>query len=94
MLREILKELFPFALSAIKGLIESKVVPAAKRRLYERFDDIVNDKIEDLVELKEKAEITEDSVKKSAHLEGLKLGSAAIRAIGNKLIKAADALDA
>lgn len=92
MLKEILKELIVMAVPGIKALIASKVVPAIKRKAYERFDDFANDSILSLAKLKEKAEKTEDPVKKAAHLEGLKLGAATIKAIGKKLVKGADKL--
>ena len=89
----VLVELLPVAVSAIKDLIKSSVVPKLKRKMYERLDYFCTDIIEELAALKEKAENTENDIKKIAHLEGLKLGSATIRAIGEKLIKAADVLD-
>lgn len=74
----------------IKKLIESHVVPRVKRKAYERLDDFTNDRIEDLGNLVDKIHKEENEVKRQAHLEGLKLGVATLRAIGNKLVSACD----
>ena len=89
-LLQAIKFILPMTLPFIQKLIESKVVPILKRKTYERFDDFSNDMIEKLVHLKEKAENESDGIKKEAHLEGLNLGADTLRAIGAKLIKAAD----
>ena len=81
--------LLTVVIPVIQKLIESKVVPALKRKAYQRLDDFTNDRIEDLGNLVDKIKACEDERKKQAHLEGLKLGAEAIKAIGEKLTKAA-----
>lgn len=46
--KALLSELLAFALPYLKKLIESKIVPALKRKAYERLDDFASDRIEDL----------------------------------------------
>ena len=82
-------ELLTLVLPIIKKLIESKVVPMIKRKAYQRLDDFTNDRIEDLSCLVEKINNCDDEIKRKAHLEGLRLGIEAIRAIGDKLLLAA-----
>lgn len=74
----------------ITKLIESTVIPKAKRKAYERLDDFTNDRIEDLAELVDKIQKEDDDIKKQTYLKGLKLGTATLRAIGNKLVAACD----
>jgi hypothetical protein len=69
----------------IAKLIASKVVPKAKRKAYELLDGFVDDRIEDLVKLVNKAKNEKDGVKKAAHIEGLRLGVATLKAICTKL---------
>lgn len=84
-MNEVLKNLLLLAIPFIKDLIESKVVPRLKRKAYERLDDFTNDRIEDLGLLVDKINATDDEVKKQAHLEGLRLGVATLKAIAEKL---------
>ena len=84
-MNEVLKNLLLLATPFIKDLIESKVVPKLKRKAYERLDDFTNDRIEDLGLLVDKINATDDEVKKQAHLEGLRLGVATLKAIAKKL---------
>ncbi len=88
----ILKEILAISTPAIQNLIESSIVPILKRKTYERLDDFVNDRIEDLSELFTKIKNTENEAKRKAHIEGFKLGLETLEAIGNKLIKAAKTL--
>ena len=74
----------------IKELVESKVVPTIKRKAYERLDDFVNDRIEDAATLVDKIYNEKNEIKKQAHLDGLRLGVATLRAIGEKLLKACE----
>lgn len=84
-MNEVLKNLLLFAIPFIKELIESKVVPTLKRKAYERLDDFTNDRIEDLAVLVDKINATNDPIKKKAHIEGLKLGVATLKAIAEKI---------
>lgn len=90
--KALLSELLAFALPYLKKLIESKIVPALKRKAYERLDDFASDRIEDLSELLEKIKKTDNEEKKKRHLEGFKLGVEALTAIGEKLQKAGELL--
>ena len=86
---EILKALFAVTVPFIMELIKSKVVPAVKRRAYERVDEKVDNLIEDLAQNASKIKEEENPVKKEAYIEGTKLGLETIRAIAAKLNKAA-----
>lgn len=90
--KKLLSELLAFALPYLKKLIESKIVPALKRKAYQRLDDFANDRIEDLSELLEKIKKTDNEEKKKRHLEGFRLGVEALIAIGEKLQKAGELL--
>lgn len=90
--KSIIVKILAFALPYIKELIESKVVPALKRRAYEHLDEFASDRIQDLTDLYEKIQTTENATKKEAHLEGFKLGVEAIGAIGKKLVEASECL--
>lgn len=92
-MNKFLENLLIVAVPCLKNLIESKVVPAVKRRAYERFDNFTNDRIEDLIALAEKIKTTDNAVKKQAHLEGFKLGLTTLRTIGKKLVQACDELE-
>ena len=82
-------ELLTLVLPFIEKLIESTVVPAIKRKAYQRLDEFTNDRIEDLANLVEKINKEENAIKKQAHLEGLKLGVATLEAVAEKLNAAA-----
>lgn len=88
----VIEGLLPIVLPIIQKLIDSAVVPILKRKAYERFDGFANDMIQDLTNLKTKSEQTDNPIKKAAHEEGLKLGADALKAIGEKLIKASEVL--
>lgn len=87
-LKNAIIKLFSLTGPTIIRLIQSKVVPNLKCKAYEHLDSFVDDRIEDLCILVEKAKKTEDSLKKKAHLEGLSLGCQALNVIGVKLIEA------
>lgn len=69
-------------------LIRSKIIPNLKCKAYEHLDSFVDDRIEDLCILVEKAKNTSDALKKKSHLEGISLGCQALNVIGVKLIEA------
>lgn len=77
----------------IKKLIEAKVVPAVKRRLYEKVDVKIDKLIEDLAQNVSKIKDETDEVKKLAYIEGSQLGIDMLRAMSTKLAKAADAIE-
>ena len=82
--------IIPIVVPFIEHLIDSTVVPLLQRKAYERFNDFADDRIESLIKLKEKASKENDPLKKAAHEEGIKLGTDTLRALGNKLVQAAD----
>lgn len=85
---EILKIAAPF----IFELIRSKAVPALKRIAYETLDYKVDEVIKDLAQNAEKIKDAE-GVKKEAYIEGTKLGIETLRAIAEKLNKAANEIE-
>ena len=87
---EIIKTIFMITLPFIQKLIESKVVPTLKRKTYEKVDTKVDILIEDLAQNASKISAEENEVKRLAYIEGTKLGVDTLRAIAEKLTKAAD----
>lgn len=89
---EVIKTLLSITVPAIMELIKSKVVPAIKRRAYERVDEKVDKIIEDLAQ---NAAKIKDAVgaKRIAYEEGTRLGIETLRAIAIKLNKAADKIE-
>lgn len=77
----------------IAKLVESVVVPILKRKGYEVFNKSAQNMIADLIKLKTKVTSETNPIKKEAYSEGLALGSATLRAVGNMLIQASDELD-
>ena len=92
-LKEIIGALLAITLPFIKQLIESKVVPFLKRKAYERVDGKVDSLIQDLAQNASKIKTEENEAKKYAYIEGTKLGVETIRAIAEKLNKAADEIE-
>ena len=92
-LLEIVKTLFNFTVPFIQKLIESKFVPFLKRKAYEKVDTKVDTLIEDLAQNASKISQEENEVKKLAYVEGTKLGIDMLRAIAEKLIKAANEIE-
>ena len=90
---EILKAIFAITVPCIMELIKSKIVPAIKRRAYERVDEKVDNLIEDLAQNASKIKDEENEIKKEAYIEGTKLGLETIRKIAEKLNKAADEIE-
>lgn len=90
---EIIKTIFMITLPFIQKLIESKVVPTLKRKTYEKVDTKVDNLIEDLAQNASKISTEENEVKKLAYIEGTKLGVDTLRAIAEKLNKAADEIE-
>ena len=92
-LLEIVKTLFNFTVPFIQKLIESKFVPFLKRKAYEKVDTKVDNLIEDLAQNASKISAEENEVKRLAYIEGTKLGVDTLRAIAEKLTKAADEIE-
>lgn len=88
-LLEIIKTLLNLTVPFIQELIKSKVVPFLKRKAYEKVDAKVDNLIEDLAQNASKISAQEDEVKRLAYVEGTKLGIDTLRAIAQKLTKAA-----
>lgn len=92
-LLEIIKTLLSLTVPFIQKLIESKVVPFLKRKAYEKVDAKVDNLIEDLAQNASKISAEENEVKRLAYVEGTKLGVDTLRAIAEKLTKAADEIE-
>lgn len=92
-LKEAIKIILAMTIPFIKDLVLSKVVPALKRKAYAKVDAKVNDLIEDLAQNASKIAKEENEVKRLAYIEGTKLGIETIRAIADKLNKAADEIE-
>lgn len=92
-LLEALKAILALTIPYITELIKSKVVPVLKRKAYEKVDAKVDKLIEDLAQNASKINNEENEVKKEAYVEGTKLGIETIRAIAEKLNKAADEIE-
>lgn len=88
-LLEAIKFILSLTIPYIKELIESKVVPTLKRKAYEKIDTKVDNLIKDLVQNVSKIATEENESKKKAYIEGTKLGVATLKAIAEKLNKAA-----
>ena len=85
----ILKITAPF----IAKLIASKAVPAIKRKAYQIVDNKADKLIADLAQNASKINNEQNEVKKLAYREGTKLGVDTLRAIAEKLNKAADEIE-
>ena len=92
-LMELLKIILTITLPCIKELIQSQVVPAIKRKAYQRLDDRADKLIEDLAQNASKIKDEENELKREAYIEGTKLGIETVRAIAEKLNKAADEIE-
>lgn len=92
-LEEIIATLLAITFPFIKNLIESKIVPAVKRRAYQKVDGKVDSLIEDLAQNASKIATETNETKKFAYVTGTKLGIDTIRAIAEKLNKAADEIE-
>ena len=92
-MKDLLKNIMLFVLPYIQELIASKVVPALKRKGYERLNDLVNDRLEDLANLVDKIKAETNEVKREAHLEGFRLGIKTLRAISKTITDACNKLE-
>lgn len=89
----IIQKIILITLPFIQELIKSKVIPSLKRKAYEKVDCKVNNLISDLAQNASKIRYEENESKKEAYIEGTKLGVETIRAIAEKLNKAADEIE-
>lgn len=92
-LMETIKTILTLTLPFIKQLIESKVVPVLKRKAYETIDKRADKLITDLAQNAGKIKDEKNSAKRLAYIEGTKLGVETIRAIAEKLTKAAETIE-
>lgn len=90
---ESLKLIWDIVYPSIRELIESKIIPVIKRRAYERVDEKVDALILDLAQNASKIKDEENEVKRDAYIQGTKLGIETLRAIAEKLNKAADEIE-
>jgi len=88
-LQAVLQLVIPY----IQKLIQSQVVPKLKRKVYEKLNDKADALIADLAQNAAKIANEKDPIKKAAYIEGTKLGLDTIRAISEKLNKAADEIE-
>lgn len=88
----VIKKILVLTAPFIKKLIDSKVVPALKRKVYQKVDEKIDKLIEDVAQNVSKISKEKDELKKMAYIEGSTLGANTLRAMGEKLIKAADAI--
>lgn len=93
MLLQAIKFILTITVPFIKELIQSKVVPTLKRKGYEKLSNKADDIIEDLAQNASKIAKEENKLKKEAYLEGTKLGIDTLRAVAEKLNKAADEIE-
>lgn len=90
---EVLKTILQITMPFIQQLIESKVVPTIKRKAYEKLDEKADKLIEDLAQNASKIKDADDSIKYTAYIEGTKLGIDTLKALAEKLVKAADEIE-
>lgn len=89
----IIQTILQITLPFIQELIQSKIVPTVKRKAYEFIDDKSDELIEDLAQNASKIASETDKVKKLAYVEGTKLGVETLRALADKLNKAANEIE-
>lgn len=87
------KAILELVIPYIKKLIKSKVVPTLKRKAYEKLNNKADALIEDLAQNAAKIADEPEIAKQKAYIEGTKLGLETLRAIAEKLNKAADEIE-
>lgn len=93
MFETMIKTILSMAIPCILKLIQSKAVPAIKRKAYEKLDDKASDIIQDLAQNAAKISDETNEVKKTAYIEGTKLGIDTMRIVAQKLNTAADEIE-
>lgn len=89
----IILNILQITMPLLQQLIASKVVPTVKRKAYQVVDEKADRLIEDLAQNAIKIAGEENEVKKFAYLEGTRLGIETLRAIADKMNKAADEIE-
>lgn len=92
-LLQTIRFILSLTLPYLKNLVQSKIIPTLKRKAYEKLDDKANKLIEDLAQNASKIANEKDETKKLAYIEGTKLGIETLRALSEKLNKAADEIE-
>lgn len=92
-LLQTIRFILSLTLPYLKNLVQSKIIPTLKRKAYEKLDDKANKLIEDLAQNASKITNEKDETKKLAYIEGTKLGIETLRALSEKLNKAADEIE-
>ena len=82
-----------FAYPLLEKVLSEKILPKLKKRAYEHVDSFIDDRLEDLSNLLDKAFSTDDPDKKEKHLKGAQIGSNAMRLMANKILEACDVID-
>lgn len=90
---ETLKSILSLTLPYITQLIKSAIVPKLKRQMYEFVNKESDKLIKDLAQNASKIATVDNETKKAAYVEGTKLGLDTIRALADKLNKAADEIE-
>lgn len=92
-LLDVIKTILALTIPYIRELIQSKVVPMLKRKAYEKVDAKIDKLINDLVQNASKIALEENEIKKSAYIQGTKLGIETLKALATKLNKAAEEIE-
>ena len=90
---DLLFKILGLTMPFLAELFKSYAVPAIKRRAYQVLDRRADSLIEDLAQNASKIKNEEDDTKRLAYIEGTKLGLDTIKALGEKLIKAAEVIN-
>ena len=90
---EALLKILGLTIPFLAELFKSYAVPAIKRRAYQILDRRADSLIEDLAQNAGKIKDEQDDAKRLAYIEGTKLGLDTIKALGEKLIKAAEKIN-
>jgi hypothetical protein len=92
-LLQAIKLILTITIPFIKDLIASKVVPMIKRKAYQKLSKKADRIIEDLAQNATKIAEEDNDLKKEAYIEGTKLGIQTLRAVADKLNKAANEIE-
>ncbi len=92
-LLQTIRFILSLTLPYLKNLVQSKIIPTLKRKAYEKLDDKANKLIEDLAQNASKITNEKDETKRLAYIEGTKLGIETLRALSEKLNKAANEIE-
>ena len=92
-LLQTIRFILSLTLPYLKNLVQSKIIPTLTRKAYEKLDDKANKLIEDLAQNASKITNEKDETKRLAYIEGTKLGIETLRALSEKLNKAANEIE-